>query len=295
MSTAYLRTIERGMLRLPTIQEQRAYVDALVFASQSLPRVAITMEQADSVTGHWYTPRTVLSSATILYLHGGGYAFDARSLDNLIAHVALAGQARTFALSYPLAPEHRYPAQLDCAVAAYRWLLASGIVPEQLVVVGDSAGGNLVLALLLALRERALPMPALGVCLSPWVDIACSGQSMIDNDGIDWIDREMALRWADWCRGSADPADPMLSPLHADLRGIAPLYIQAGGAEILIDQIRAFVTNARRQGAAIAYDEWEGMPHDFQAYGDVVPQAADALARLATVIRSQTTTTGAAR
>jgi acetyl esterase/lipase len=292
VSTAYLRAIERDMARLPTIAEQRACADALVFASQSVPRVAITTEESGGVQGRWFSPRTDPSWVTILYFHGGGYAFDARVHDNLIAHVALASGAKTFVPRYPLAPEHPYPAQLERAVGAYRWLLTSGIAPDQLVVAGDSAGGNLVLALLLALRERAMPMPALAVCLSPWVDITCSGQSMRENDRIDWVGHANALRWADWYCGSTDPADPMLSPLHADFRDTTPLYIQAGGAEILIDQIRAFVDNAHRQGAVIEYDEWQGMPHDFQAYGDLVPEAADALARLAAVIRGRTSTMG---
>jgi acetyl esterase/lipase len=144
------------------------------------------------------------------------------------------------------------------------------------------------LALLLALRELNLPMPALAVGLSPWVDIACSGESMFTNDGIDWVGRAMAVRWGQWFAAEHDPHDPMISPLYADVQGLGPLYIQAGTGEILIDQIRDFVDRATRQGITIAYDEWNNMPHDFQAYGDTVPQASDALARLSHQIRDHT-------
>jgi acetyl esterase/lipase len=131
-------------------------------------------------------------------------------------------------------------------------------------------------------------MPALAVGLSPWVDIACSGESMFTNDGIDWVGRVMAVRWGEWFTHGNDVHDPMISPLYADVQGLAPLYIQAGTGEILIDQIRDFVDRARRQGVTIAYDEWDNMPHDFQAYGNVVPQAADSLIQLARQMRDHT-------
>jgi acetyl esterase/lipase len=113
---------------------------------------------------------------------------------------------------------------------------------------------------------------------------------MTVNEGIDWVGTVMAIRWGEWFSAGHDPSDPMISPLYADVRGLSPLYIQAGTGEILIDQIREFVRRAKQQGAAICYDEWENMPHDFQAYGDTVRQAADALARLADHIRRHTAT-----
>jgi acetyl esterase/lipase len=294
ISTAYLRAVERTTFRLPTIEEQRLFTDALLFASPALAQVTVTTVEAEGVEGHWYVPRAPMDQTTTLYLHGGGYAFYSGAYANMIATIAHATNTRTFALDYPLAPEHPYPAQLHSALAAYQWLLVTGHDPTQLVVAGDSAGGNLVLALLLTLRQRGLPMPALVVGLCPWVDIACSGQSMFTNDGIDWVGRPMAIQWGEWFTNGHDPHDPLISPLYADVQGLAPLYIQAGTGEILIDQIRDFVDQAQQQGAMVLYDEWDDMPHDFQAYGDAVPQAADALARLARQIRSQTMTALAA-
>jgi acetyl esterase/lipase len=224
----------------------------------------------------------------MLYLHGGGYAYYSGAYMHMIATIAHATSTRTFALDYPLAPEHPYPAQLESALSAYQWLLATEHAPSQLVIAGDSAGGNLTLAVLLALREQGLPMPALAVGLCPWVDIACSGESMFTNDGVDWVGRDMAMRWGEWFCLGHDPSDPMISPLYANVQGLCPLYVQAGTSEILIDQVRDFVRRAQQQGATILYNEWDNMPHDFQAYGDAVPQAAEALTQLARQIRLHT-------
>ncbi len=286
--TAYMRQIEWDIFRLPTPQQQRQYADALTITSPALAKIRISPFDTDKVKGHWVVPRDIQPQITILYLHGGGYAFYSRAHDNLIAHVALTANAQTFALDYPLAPEDPFPTQQQCALNAYRWLLESGIDPQRLVIVGDSAGGNLALSLLLALRDDSSPMPALTVGLCPWVDITCSGSSMNTNEASDWIAKRMAVQWGKWFSEGSDPNAPMLSPIHADLRGLSPLYIQAGGGEILVDQIREFVSRAREQGAIIHYNEWEHMPHDFQAYGESLTQAVEALAALAGEINKHT-------
>jgi acetyl esterase/lipase len=125
-STAYLRTVERASYRLPTIQEQRLFTDALLFASPALALVTVTPVEVEGVKGHWYVPRTSADKTTMLYLHGGGYAFYSGAYANMIATIAHATSTRAFALDYPLTPEHPYPAQLDSALDAYRWLLATG-------------------------------------------------------------------------------------------------------------------------------------------------------------------------
>ena len=226
---------------------------------------------AAPVRGDWYGPETQREGRTVLYLHGGGYAYYPRGHRNLIALVALAAKARTFALDYRLIPEHPFPAQLEDARAAYLWMLDSGVDPHRLVVAGDSAGGNLVLALLLALRDAQVPLPALAICLAPWTDIENSGASMIANAKYDIVERRMAMTWAQWLCHGADPRSPLLSPLRADLRGLPPLYVQAGDAEILFDMIRAFVARAQQQGAEVTLDVWKSMNHDFQIYGEVMP------------------------
>lgn len=221
---------------------------------------------------------------TVLYLHGGGYAYYSKSHENLIALVTLAAKSNTFALDYRLIPEHPFPAQLEDALGAYRWLLDTGTKPEKLVIMGDSAGGNLTLALLLTLRDSKLPLPALGICIAPWTDVENSGKSLKENERYDWVEKRMTLQWADWlCQGS-DPSNPILSPINADLRGLPPIYIQAGDAEILYDMIKSFADKAQAQAANVRLDVWRFMNHDFQAFGDILSESKEALKRIGQVI-----------
>lgn len=217
-------------------------------------------------------------------IHGGGYAFYVRSYDNLIARFALATKARTFALDYRLTPEHPFPAQLQDALAAYEWLLLQRTAPQGLLIAGDSAGGNLALALLLALRDRSLPMPRLTICLSPWVDLSNSDPSMVRNARFDWVERRMPEQWAEWFCNGMDPTQPQFSPLHAQLHGLSPMYIQAGGAELIIDSILAFARRAKDHGAEVQLEVWPTMIHDFQAFGKASPYARDAWSRLREVV-----------
>jgi acetyl esterase/lipase len=282
--TCFLQQQERIAFAMPAMGEKRLYTDALVFPSPALRKVQRASITDETVRGCWYTPLADLQERTVLYLHGGGYAFYSRLHENLIALVALAARARTFALDYRLTPEHAFPAQLEDALAAYRWLLKRGQDPGHLIVIGDSAGGNLVLALLLALRDAHVPLPELGVCISPWTDVECDYESMSQNEAYDWVNSAEVAQFRRWFVGEASSTDPLVSPIHADLSGLPPLYIQAGDAEILIDMIRDFTRRAREQEAQVELEDWEQMNHDFQAFGTAMPQSAQALRRLGQVI-----------
>jgi epsilon-lactone hydrolase len=284
-NTTFLRLQERFAFGLPTIAQQREYMDALVAYSCELRHMQLEVVEADGVKGRWFVPRRTLGASVVLYLHGGGYAFSIRAHDNLMAFIALAAQARTFALDYRLAPEYPFPAQLQDAQAAYHWLLSRGIAPEHIVLAGDSAGGNLALTLLLALREAQQPLPRLAVCLCPWTDLESSSRSLKENEPYDWMEQRMVVRWAQWFCQGADPENPLVSPVHADLRGLPPIYIQAGDAELLIDMIRAFADKAKAQGARVSLEVWNHMNHVFQAYGPLTQQSQEALQRIRKVIQ----------
>lgn len=284
-ATTFLREQERVAFDLPTIVDQREYTDALVFRSPALEEVLVEVVATAPVKGRWFVPSAAPGEKVVLYLHGGGYAFAARTHDNVIALVALAAQARTFALDYRLTPENPFPAQLEDAQAAYHWLLSTGIAPQHIVVAGDSAGGNLALALILALRDAQQSLPALAFCLCPWTDMDSSYESLSRNEPCDWIERRMVIQWGQWFCNGADPHHPLISPLYADLRGLPPVYIQAGEAEVLIDMIRAFVRKAQEQGAPVSLEVWEQMNHDFQAYGALMKQSREALQRIGEVIQ----------
>ncbi len=284
-STYFIKAQARTAFAQPSPAAAREYEDAFIFASPAVAQVNIE-PVASPLKGHWYQPQAGTSPVTLLYLHGGGYAYYSQAHHNLIALVTLACQSRTFALDYRLIPEHPFPAQLEDALAAYRWLLASGVAPERLVVAGDSAGGNLTLALLLALREAQLPLPALAICLAPWTDVANSGASMSQNAPYDWIEKRMADQWAEWFLQGQDARNPLISPIHADLRGLPPVYIQVGSAEILYDMICVLAERMEKQGGRVKLDIWPQMTHDFQAFGDTLPESREALARISTIVQT---------
>jgi len=231
--------------------------------------------------GCWFSGKEAGPPVTLLYFHGGGYCFSPQAYASFIALITLAAKSRTFALDYRLTPEHRFPAQLEDALNAYSWLLENGTPPDKLVFAGDSAGGNLTLALLLQARDSKLPLPALAIALSPPTnfdgDIASNGE-------LDWIDRRELLQWRDWFCDHADRRNSLVSPLWADLRGLPPIYVQAGRAEILYDSIQAFADRARSQGADVVLETWEDMTHVFQMFGPDAPQSGDALRRIGEVI-----------
>jgi epsilon-lactone hydrolase len=155
-----------------------------------------------------------------------------------------------------------------------------------LIVAGDSAGGNLALALLLAAREAKLPLPAFAVALSPPTDFEVEflETELSGKPTLDWIDKEMLERWASWFCDEADRPNPLVSPIRADLRGLPPIYIQAGRAEILYSSIQTFADRALEQGADVVLETWDDMPHDFQMFGSDSPQSAEAVERIGQMI-----------
>lgn len=272
--------------QMRNVKDARRFLDTAVLRSPVVSQVKITDVLLDSFRGSWIIPRDEKPRATVLYLHGGGYSFYPRiAYKNLIAQFALSAKSRTFALDYRLSPEYRYPAQLEDALNAYRWLLET-VSPKELVVAGDSAGANLTLALLLSAREAHLPLPALAITLSPPTNF--EGDLSKPNLGeYDWIDKEMLTRWSGWFCLAAEACDPLVSPIGADLRGLPPIYMQDGGAEILHNSIQAFADHAKSEGADVTLETWPEMVHDFQMFGDEVPQSAEAFRRIGEVVQQQ--------
>jgi len=267
------------------VNEARRYLDALVIQTGTLSKVSTEDVTLDDCKGTWLIPNDSDSAITMLYLHGGGYSFYPKSAyRNLGAAIATSAKCRVFAMDYRLSPEHRFPAQLTDASNAYRWLLRQGVNPEQLVVIGDSAGGNLTLALILSLRDLKIPLPALAIGISPATDFG--GEAPADSE-LEWITSRMAVQWADWFCSAEERLNPLVSPVNADLRGLPPIYIQAGGAEILLPGIQMFVKCAKEQGADVTLEIWPAMNHDFQLFGEDVPQSAEAIRRIGEVIGSR--------
>ena len=243
------------------------------------PRFVRAAFEGCEVRGAWLDPPDAdAEGPVLLYLHGGGYAFGSiRTHGMLIGALARASRARTFALEYRLGPEHAAPAAHDDAVAAYRYLLAEGTSPERIVIAGDSAGGTMVINALRALRDGGLPLPAAGVAISPWVDLSCSGASFESNADFDYVGRVHCLLAAEAYLAGLDPRSPEVSPLYAQLVGLPPLLVHAGDAEVLVDQIQAFVARARSAGVDVECKVYPDMVHVWHLLRDATPEGQRAI------------------
>ncbi len=243
---------------------------------------------ADAPRGEWLEPVNERAAPTLLYFHGGGYYFCSPATHRplVFALTAKRAGARSFSVDYRLAPEAPFPAAHEDALAAYAALLEAGVDPATIVLGGDSAGGGLALALLVALRDRGTPLPAGAVLFSPWTDLAATGETLRSNDGADPMFAGAALgRAARLYIGDASPTDPYLSPLYADPAGLPPLLIQAGSTEVLLDDSRRFAERARAAGVEVDLQVWPRMPHVWQMAVPFMPEARRALDDAAAFVR----------
>lgn len=240
--------------------------------------------------GEWVTAEASAPERVLLYLHGGGYVSGSPTTHAAItAKLAQETQARVLALDYRLAPEHPFPAQIEDAWAAYWWLMTEqGIKPTQISVAGDSAGGGLTVALLLALRDAGAPLPAGAVCLSPWLDLTLSGATLVTNERTDYLNFDVLHASAQMYANEHDLRHPLISPLYADLAGLPPLLIQVGSAEMLLDDSRRFALRAREAGVDVQLQIWEHMVHVWHFTWRLEPKARQALAEIGSFVRQHT-------
>ena len=277
-----IRAVYRGWNRDTSVAQMRSDWDA-AFGGSTAP-VTCERVSAGGADGEWIFSANAPQDKAILYFHGGGFRIGSvTSHRDLIAQIALACGCRVLAINYRLAPEHRFPAALDDALAAYGWMLGQGLSPENVAFAGDSAGGNLVLAAMLALRERGLPLPISAVLMSPWTDLAATGASYVTRAEADPIhQRAMILALANnYLGGQGDPCDALVSPLYADLRGLPPLLIQVGDRETVLDDSVMFADLAGVAGVDVSLEVWDGMIHVFQMFGAELPEAHQAIVSIA--------------
>ena len=241
----------------------------------------------DGVRGEWLAPRSPVSR-TIFYIHGGGYvACSAATHRPITAALARLTPARVFALDYRLAPEHPFPAALDDAERAYRWLLASGVRPNELAIAGDSAGGGLALSLLLRLRDQHVPLPSCAVLLSPWTDLAATGASVRKNDGVcDMFRPENMAAFAE-CYAPRDMwSNAAVSPLYGRLDALPPLHIHVGNDELLLDDSVRLHERVNAAGGASEIVIYEGVFHGWHMLDGLIPEAREALSRAARFVHA---------
>ncbi|MBI2914121.1 MAG: alpha/beta hydrolase [Chloroflexi bacterium] len=270
-----------------SIQETRAAFEMMASLFRLPPDVQRQAVDAGGVPGEWISAPAALDRRVILYLHGGGYVEGSVNTHReMVSRIARAAGARALAIAYRLAPENPFPAAVEDAVAAYRWLLAGGERPAGIVIAGDSAGGGLTVATLVALRQAGEPLPAAGVCLSPWVDMEGLGESMTSRAEVDpMVQREALLQSAKAYLGGADPRSPLAAPLYADLTGLPPLLIQVGTAETLLDDATRLAKKAREAGVDVTLEPWDDMIHVWQIFAAMLPEAQQAIDRIGEFVR----------
>ena len=240
----------------------------------------------DGLRGIWVSLPDSIPERVILFFHGG--CFTSGSTDShlgLCIRLARASRARVFSVDYRLAPEYVFPAAVDDAVAAYRFLIAKGYGPHHIVPVGISAGGTLVLSLLISARDQGLPLPPAGVCMSPVTDLKFSGESVLKNQERDWISAESLHALRTVYLTGRDPKEPLASPAYARLAGLPRLYVQAGTHELLVSDIGVFVDKARWAGVPVKAEIWEGMFHCWQVFAEQLPEGDEAIGQAGAFVR----------
>lgn len=228
------------------------------------------------------------SEQVTIYLHGGGFVAGSPASHFVLGkRLSRASMSRVLLVDYRLAPDYAYPAQLDDVLAVYRAVLDSGVVPNNLALAGDSAGGNLALALLLRARELKLPLPVAFVSYSPWTDLTHSGASIVENAERDsTIPVKMLALIATLYCGDNDPRDPLISPLFAEYAGLPPMQLHVAQDEVLRDDTLRLVQQARAAGVGVEYRVWEKMPHAFPVYAEVIPEGRAAIRQSGAFLRA---------
>ncbi len=294
MTKRGVASVREHLAKLPpadsmTIEELRAQYDRAERAFPIPPDVAVRPVRTPRALAEWLEPPSARAGVVVLYLHGGGYVIGSpHSHRHLAAAIAAASEASALLLDYRRAPEHSFPAAVDDAVAAYRWLLDQGLAPGRVVIAGDSAGGGLTVATMVGLREAGVPLPAAGVCISPWVDLTCGGgsyETKADSDPI--VRRDGVEAMAKAYLGEADPKTPLASPLYADLQGLPALLIHVGSEEVLLDDAVQLAERATAAGVEVTLEVWDEMIHVWHWFLPMLDEAEAAIDRIGQFVRSR--------
>jgi acetyl esterase/lipase len=277
----------RPMPENPTVEEMRKGFEMLASKFPPTPDVQVTRVNAAGVPAAWIEAPGADPGRVMLYLHGGGYVIGSiETHRELAGRLSRAAAARVCIIDYRLAPEHPFPAAVEDAATAYRWLLQNGATPERTVIAGDSAGGGLTVATLLALRDAGDPLPAAGICLSPWTDMEGIGESMTSKAGVDpMVQRDRLVHLANLYLHGAAPRSPLAAPIYADLTGLPPLLIQVGTRETLLDDATRLATCATEAGVDITLEPWEEMIHVWQIFAPLLPEGQQAIDRIGEYVR----------
>ena len=290
MTVAQLTPIRSMLCEKPVIlpgatpEDMRKGLDALGELAPRLAHVTAISVGAGGVNAEWLVPNIGSPNRVVLYLHGGGYVCGSvQSHRVLLEHLALATRCRVLALNYRLAPEHPFPAPVEDACSAYCWLVAQGYDPTQIAIAGDSAGGGLVFAAQIALRDAGGPLPAFAVAISPWTDMECLGDSMLTRAAVDPMVQKPAVEYmAQLYLKGAHPKSPLASPLYGDFRGLPPTLIQVGDAEVLLDDTTRIAPKLKADGVDLTVEIWPDMIHVWHFFAPMLDEGQAAIDRIGT-------------
>lgn len=251
---------------------------------------------AHAFRGEWIHGPESRDTRTLLYLPGGGFMLPASpQITHLMLRIHREAGTRGLLVHYRLAPEHPFPAGLEDCIAAYRYLLDTGTDPKSIVIAGDSAGGGLTLSTLLALRDDGVPLPAAAVVISPFTDFTFGGESRVTNDWRDpLLSNDGVLKMNELYLRDTQPDHPLVSPVYGDFRGLPPILAHVGSTEILLDDTRRVAKRARAQSVDFEVEVWAEAPHVWHIWS-FLPEAQQAVTRIAQFIRERTDTEQSAR
>ncbi len=293
MLTTFRNFIFRTLLKLlfkrkATIAESRANSERSAKWMGKLPEeILVEKVSIDALNAEWVYTSKASEDKVILYLHGGGYIIGSADTHRMLcASLAQSTNAKVLLLEYRLAPENPFPAALDDATSAYRWLLIQQFKSENIIIAGDSAGGGLSLATVQKLRDDNQPLPAGVVCISPWTDLTMGFDSHRSKATADPILRADNLQlWASSYMGDANPRNPLISPAFADFSGFPPLFIQVGSEEVLLDDSLQVAEKAKSAGVDVTLKVWEGMWHVWHTAGNFLPESRAAFEEIGEFVK----------
>ena len=281
---AYFTTVDAKKANVNSIRRRWHVLSKALVVARGVER---TVDQINGLAAEWLRPGGAAEHKLILYLHGGAYVMGGCATHRQFAsHLASAAGVRALLPEYRLAPENPFPAAVDDAVGVYRALLTSSFSAKDVVIAGDSAGGGLTMATLLSLRDAGDPLPAAACLLSPWLDLASTGESMTTRAHKDpWFKpKDMPFIASYYCNED-ELTHPLVSPIYADLSGLPPLYIQVGSDEILLSDSMRAEEKVKQAGGQVELEIWPGMWHVFQVFVHQMPESRAAIRKLGAFIR----------
>ncbi|HIN71243.1 MAG TPA: alpha/beta hydrolase [Dehalococcoidia bacterium] len=270
-----------------TIQDARAGKTIFMRNIGCDTQVDVTSVDANGVPAEWVAAPNANDNCAVLFLHGGAYILGStESNRELAARISKSTRSRVLNIEYRLAPENPFLAAVEDATDAYRWVLDQGIDPAQIAIAGASAGGGLTVAALVSFRDSGSPMPACAVCISPWVDLECIGETMTSKAGVDpMIQRDGLVGIANIYLNGPDPRTPLAAPLHVDLTGLPPTLVLVGTWETLLSDSTRLVEKAESAGVDVTLEQWDEMIHVWPIYAPVLPEGQQAIDRIGEFVR----------